>query len=295
MRPYIALVKREFLEHRGAFLIAPAVITLLVILVFASAIIFGRHDIQTEITIMGSRTNLFNAFYGASIALWLFYLMIALFFYFAESFSADRKNNGLLFWKSMPQSDLKILSSKILAGGTVFPMAIGAWILISGILAYLFSIWIASVAPILQTIDPLTFLNNFVQMSVVAAIFTVLALLWYAPFFAWVALLSTVFKRWSIPLAFVIPGLMILAERIFRFSNGYQESYIANFIAFRMENMFSDDAIVESLVAQKAFNGATIVIAMLNQMNWMHLFIGLVVTAGFVYAASEYRRRKIEA
>ena len=31
--------------------------------------------------------------------------------------------------------------------------------------------------------------------------------LWYAPFLAWVGGLSTIFGRWSLPLAFVIPGL----------------------------------------------------------------------------------------
>ncbi|TDQ66636.1 ABC-2 type transport system permease protein [Maritalea mobilis] len=295
MRPYIALVKREFLEHRGAFLIAPAVITLLVIFVFASAIVLGRSDIQAEFTIMDSKATLFTAFYAVSIVLWTIYLMIALFFYYADSFSADRKNNGLLFWKSMPQSDLKILGSKVLAGGTIFPMAIGAWILIAGVMAYLFSIWIAGFVPGVNTADPLSFLNSYFQMSISAAIFIFLSLLWYAPFFAWVAMLSTVFKRWSIPLAFVVPGLLILAERIFRIGEENFQSHIGNFIAYRIENMFANEALLEDIATQESFNGASFVFAMLNQLNWPHLFLGLVITAGFVYAASEYRRRLIEA
>ncbi|WP_424983014.1 hypothetical protein [Maritalea sp. S77] len=295
MNTYIALVKREFLEHRGAFLIAPAVITLIVIAVFASAIILGSSDIQAEFTTMDSKATLFTAFYAISIVLWTVYLMIALFFYYADSFSADRKNNGLLFWKSMPQSDLKILGSKVLAGGTIFPMAIGVWMLIAGVMAYLFSIWIAGFVPGVSTADPINFVSTYIQMSISAAVMVLLALLWYAPFFAWVALLSTVFKRWSIPLAFVVPGLLILAERIFRFSAGNFESHIGNFITFRLENMFANEALLEEIATQESFNAASFIVAMLNQYNWLHMFIGLAITAGFVYAASEYRRRLIEA
>lgn len=295
MNTYIALVKREFLEHRGAFLIAPAVITLIVIAVFASAIILGHSDIQAEFTTMDSKATLFTAFYAIAIVLWTVYLMIALFFYYADSFSADRKNNGLLFWKSMPQSDLKILGSKVLAGGTIFPMAIGVWMLIAGVMAYLFSIWIAGFVPGVSTADPISFVSTYIQMSISAAVMVLLALLWYAPFFAWVALLSTVFKRWSIPLAFVVPGLMVLAERIFRFSADNFESHIGNFITFRLENMFANEALLEEIATQETFNAASFIVAMLNQFNWTHMFIGLVITAGFVYGASEYRRRLIEA
>ncbi|MCF4098778.1 hypothetical protein [Maritalea mediterranea] len=299
MKPYIALVKREFLEHRGAFLIAPAVITLIIITVFASAILLGHSEIESEIraefTTMDSKATLFTAFYGISIVLWTIYLMIALFFYYADSFSADRKNNGLLFWKSMPQSDLKILGSKVLAGGTVFPLAIGVWILIAGVMAYLFSIWISSLVPGVSTADPISFVSTYIQMSISAAVMVLLALLWYAPFFAWVALLSTVFKRWSIPLAFVVPGLLVLAERIFYFSVDNFESRIGNFISYRLESMFANENLLEETVIQEGFNAATFIFTMLNQYNWFHMFIGLAITAGFVYGASEYRRRLIEA
>ena len=57
-------------------------------------------------------------------ALWFVYLMVALFFYFADAFNADRRNNAMLFWKSMPVSDFSILGSKMLAGLTIFPALI---------------------------------------------------------------------------------------------------------------------------------------------------------------------------
>ena len=61
-------------------------------------------------------------------ALWFVYLMAALFFYYADAFNADRRNNAMFFWKSMPLSDFKILSSKMLAGLTIFPALIFGWL-----------------------------------------------------------------------------------------------------------------------------------------------------------------------
>ena len=56
--------------------------------------------------------DIFNAFYSVSIIVWLGYLTLMLFVFFASSFSADRKDNALLFWKSIPVSDLEILGTK---------------------------------------------------------------------------------------------------------------------------------------------------------------------------------------
>jgi uncharacterized membrane protein len=50
--------------------------------------------------------------YLVLLALWLAYLAVALFFYFGDAFSADRRNNAMLFWKSMPITDAKILTSR---------------------------------------------------------------------------------------------------------------------------------------------------------------------------------------
>src|SRR5690606_15775465 len=83
------------------------------------------------------------------------------------------------------------------------------------------------------------------QIALLAFVFIGLALLWYAPFFAWVGLLSTVVGRWSIPLAFLIPGLAVLAENLifrgvgqiigdlFMGANGPRGGYILNFLRQR--------------------------------------------------------------
>ena len=67
--------------------------------------------------------GVFDVGYAGIALLWFGYLLIALFFYFADAFSADRRNNAMLFWKSMPQGDFKILLSKLVAGLTTREIA----------------------------------------------------------------------------------------------------------------------------------------------------------------------------
>lgn len=167
--------------------------------------------------------------------------------------------------------------------------------LIAGVMAYLFSIWVSSIVPGLTTANPLAFVNTYVQMTISAAVLILLTLLWFSPFFAWVAMLSTVFKRWSIPLAFVVPGLMILAERILRIGDGNFESIIGKYLTYRLDGMFANEDLLEEVVTQEHFNAFTAIWTMFAQLNWSQLFLGMVITAAFVYAASEYRRRLIEA
>src|SRR5690606_24546070 len=166
------------------------------------------------------------------------YLIIMLFFYYADAFSADSRNNSMLFWKSMPQSDLKIFGSKVATSLTVFPTAILLALAITGVIAYLPTViasnFLGGFAPpsIGQTA------GAWLNIMITAVVLFVVALLWYLPFLAWVGLLGTIFKRWAIPLAFLIPAVMGLFERVITrklLDDGVIWTFIANRFELRFE------------------------------------------------------------
>src|SRR5690606_5828513 len=107
MTALTALIKRELLEHRGAFLYAPGVLVAALFLFIIAGLVFGNAGHPAEFASMPGPVQLYTTALAAVAMLWTAYLMVALFFYYADSFSADRRNNSLLFWKSMPQSDFK--------------------------------------------------------------------------------------------------------------------------------------------------------------------------------------------
>ncbi|HTO28698.1 MAG TPA: hypothetical protein VL017_08910, partial [Devosia sp.] len=137
MKAFIALVHRELIEHRGAFLIGP--LLLLVVLFGATILGFtvGRVDAKFSgalLTVAPLRVyELGFLVFGAA---WSLYLMATLFFYAADGFAADRRNNAMLFWKSMPVGDFKVLLSKLVAAITILPGTVYAVALLSGVLLY---------------------------------------------------------------------------------------------------------------------------------------------------------------
>ena len=159
MKSLTALIKREYLEHRGAFLYAPGVILVLLTVVMFSGIGFGRFAAVQKVAVL-SASKAFEFGTLALSALWMAYLLIALFFYFADAFSADIRNNAMLFWKSMPQSDFKILASKMLAGLTIFPALILGALVLSGVAMFITVVILLVTTPGLTTSDPVAFLGS---------------------------------------------------------------------------------------------------------------------------------------
>src|SRR5690606_36017498 len=118
-----ALLVREYLEHRVAFLWAPLGILVLLALSGAPALSFNRFGMLDEFALPAA-DKVFEVGYLVLLLLWLAYLGTVLFFYSGDAFNADRRNNAMFFWKSMPVTDLKILVSKYLAGSLLLPAII---------------------------------------------------------------------------------------------------------------------------------------------------------------------------
>lgn len=289
-----ALLKREFLEHRGAFLYAPLVILTLVTLFTIYGASTGQIGPDDEIPRLPG-TVIYQVAVAAVFAAWSAYLLIALFFYFADSFSADRRNNALLFWKSMPQSDFKILGSKALAGGTVFPVMIAAYAALTAAIAYVVVIILALRMPIATAPNIAEAMGTWVQMSIAGVVMLVLTVLWYAPFLAWVAGLSTLFKGWSIPLAFLIPGVIGLLENVGNYGRAQEFKPVSNYLAWRIDSPFmgKEEDGLELLLSDNA--AWQLIGEMLVNINWPQMALGLAFTVAVVYGASEIRRRRIEA
>jgi len=292
MKSLTALIKREYLEHRGAFLYAPAVILVILAVIMLSGIGIGRFNAVAKVGVISGAKGFEFGFLALS-ALWMAYLLAALFFYFADAFSADARNNAMLFWKSMPQSDFKILASKMLAGLTVFPFLILCALILSGVVVFVGVVILLVTAPGLTTSDPGAFLASALNILAFDVGYLVLALLWYAPFFAWVGLLSTLFRRWSIPLAFLIPGLLGLAENLL-FRNilaAPDAGFVLSYLRHRMNFAVGHEDIWASMVQDGTFNAAALYTRFLSEVDWSQLVGGVAVAFVLVYIASEYRRR----
>jgi ABC-2 type transport system permease protein len=292
LKSWRALVVREYLEHRIPFLYFPLGILGLFALSAASSLTLNRFHFIHEFQ-FGNTLKLFELGYLILIALWLAYAAIALFFYFGDAFSADRRNNAMFFWKSMPVSDLKMLASKFLAGITLFPFLIYVVAAVSGLLFYV-ALNIATLTfPGLVPPDPVQALTSFAHITLFGLVYLAVAMLWYAPFMAWVGGLSTVFGRWSLPLAFVIPGVLSAMENMIGFGQIPRGGYIWGYLSGRWKFGLSDFDLGLLVASPAQFDARTYVWLLFRELDWVGLGTGLAFTALVIWLASEYRRRRI--
>lgn len=305
----IAIIKKELIEHKGSLFTAPAILVVLFFVLVTLQTAFLGGDTSAN---HAPAHAVFIMAFGGSLAFFSIYMLITLFFYYASAFSADRKHNGLLFWKSLPMSDLKILGLKLVTGTLVIPLIILGWVVVSSLASYV--IGLLNYSHFSEFIAPWTALSTLLQLTAHLAVILLIVLLWLAPFYAWVAMLSVFFKKWSIALAFVIPLVLIVMEEIFSF-DGFRTSYLGDFLKHRFtditDNINSDSAFNASMREMKLnfddndsrlTHAANSFLSKLPEVlwhfimhvRWMSLLAGLAVSGVFVYIGSEYRRRFIQ-
>ncbi|MCC2654662.1 MAG: putative transporter, permease protein [Microvirga sp.] len=287
-----ALFVREYLEHRIAFQWVPLGIVVLLGLAGLSALALDRVDMAEKVPFLPA-LKLFEMGYLLLLALWMAYLAVSLFFFFGDAFHADRRNNAMLFWKSMPVTDLKILISKALAGLGMFPLMVFVIGMVAGLIWFLMLNITMYLVPGLFVLSPAEALVSFVQVSLFGIAYYALSLLWYAPFFAWVGGLSTIFGRWSLPLAFVIPGLIIAIENIIQFGSGPRGGYIWTYLASRFDFGFSEADMALMIYGNGSFDPGLHLGRFVGRIDWAQMGLGIAFAAIVIWLASEYRRRRI--
>jgi ABC-2 type transport system permease protein len=245
MKQLPILIKREFWEHRGVFLILPAVVTavfisLLIILLiglYSNSVSINvdaeyetsteTHEFQVqdsslmdlfgvklaELSMMPAEMRedrLDSLFSGVSV-LWFSILWVVVFFYLIGSLYDDRRDRSILFWKSMPVSDALTVGSKLAAGLVLAPLIYLGFVAI----AHLAIAMLATIAASGQDIsvwETIWVSADLVTRWFVFLMLFVFTMFWCLPFFGWVLFVSSWAK--SAPLAWVVgvPIVFMLLE-----------------------------------------------------------------------------------
>ena len=294
MRSFVALIHREYLEHRLAYVFAP--VGLVVVIAAASLYVWLSAPLGLEAADLpvNSGRKLYDIGYAAAVNGWWIYTLASLFFYYADAFQADMRNNAMLFWKSMPQSDLKISASKLVAGLTVFPAAIFAAAVVTGLLLILPAGVAATAFGFTAQLGLGEALASFANITVIGLVYFLLGLLWYAPFFAWVGLLSTIFGRWSIPLAFLVPAVLVILELlVIRPAGAPNGSYLLSFLQYRGQYGFGEFNLELTILLALPIDAVGVIGDMLANYDWVAALAGAAVAAVLLILSAEYRRRRL--
>ncbi|UYN99237.1 MAG: hypothetical protein KIT02_15145 [Devosia sp.] len=292
MKAFLALVHREFIEHRGAFFIAPLV---LVGIVFGLTILaFSVNRLDTRFSgqlLTVVPTWVFEAGFAGLAAAWLIYLGFVLFFYCADGFAADKRNNAMLFWKSMPVSDFTVLLSKFTAAVTVLPGAVFGVALLS--LVGMFGV--AYVTTLFGGLAGADLLGSIIaiygQMAMVFLVVMVCGLLWYLPYMALVGAMGSAVGRWAIPLALLLPTVVSALEWVTLGGAHPFATHTWAYLDYRSQMPIALDHLDQVWEGQQPFEPIVFVTDFLQKFDWLQVGIGAIFALVVLYLASEYRRR----
>ncbi|HAK50313.1 MAG TPA: hypothetical protein DCM54_00195 [Gammaproteobacteria bacterium] len=228
------LIRREFWEHRNTFY--PYVIVGLVVLAMLAIFSMGKANVSVNHPGESSRPDVQFLQYGVDLfrdmsledrrdVMGTAYLFIAaefglmlifvVFFYLLDSLYRDRKDRSILFWKSLPVSDLQTVGIKLFTGIVCVPVVYFLFIVCTqflfllaasvAALGYDASVWRTLWEPSVVVFD---------QWADIW-IYYVIVLLWQLPLYCWLVFVSS-FAR-SVPFIWVfgVPLAVVTVETMF--------------------------------------------------------------------------------
>lgn len=294
LRTWLTLVRRELWEHRALVWAPLGVALLLVIGAMLSTQISGVVTIDID----GDEETFYAALSTDQLrrtqlfALWMGWLMIptfavgviVTFFYLLDSLYAERKDRSILFWKSLPVSDLATVSSKAFVALVAMPLWIWALSLVAGL-----GVFVAVTLRVSGTaLDPLGQFHalTWVTLQGTLLLDLIVAALWYAPIAAYLMVASAFAHRAPYLWAVLPPFGLIIAEKIVLDTN-----HVAQIVGHRLVGYFevfnpsfrSDGAMADTdqlfSAIDRSFAGLNAAPLLASARLWLGLVVALVLLA----------------
>ena len=290
-----AMIVREIQEHKVAFVYAPFFVSIILCFVIAS-VYFGGTNIQTD------QFNFSTEYYdeeirqamqsvssvsridivrtgllvlGFPILLTVGFGLLA---YSLSTFADERKDRSLIFWRSLPVSDLTTVLSKVFTVTLIVPLMVLPYI----ILLQLVSMTSASI--FFATNDIVSFgwlWGSYIFTDWFRIIFSLWAQsLWSLPIFLWLMLAGTYAAR-PIAGAIVPPVILIVLERII-----FKTNLVLEFIENRIGFWSRADSFPKEYQELRVVDVSDIFLLFSTQAFWIGILASAILVAGIVYVRS---------
>ena len=287
VRPLYWSVRRELWENRSIY-IAPLAAAAVVVVAFLIGIIaLPGHRMSTVMALNPAKQRA-QIILPYDIAAGL--IMATAFFvglyYCLDALHSERHDRSILFWKSLPVSDLTTVLSK-----ASIPLALMLFSFVLTFVTQFIMLLLSSAVVLADGLSVATLWTNvsLFQSSLMLLyhLVTVHAL-WYAPIYAWLLLVSAWARRAPFLWA-VLPPLAISAvEKI-----AFNTTHFASWVAYRFSGPEAFNVSSSPGLSAQAGGVSMTGMASLDPEKFLStpgLWIGLIVAAALLFAASQLRR-----
>ena len=290
-----AMIVREIQEHKVAFVYAPFFVSIILCFVIAS-VYFGGTNIQTD------QFNFSTEYYdeeirqamqsvssvsridivrtgllvlGFPILLTVGFGLLA---YSLSTFADERKDRSLIFWRSLPVSDLTTVLSKVFIVTLIVPLMVIPYIILLQLVA------MTSASIFFATNDIVSFSwlwGSYIITDWFRIIFSLWAqALWSLPLFLWLMLAGTYAAR-PIAGAIVPPVILIVLEGII-----FKTNLVLEFIENRIGFWSRSDSFPKEYQEIRVVDISDILLLFSTQAFWIGIVASVILVAGIVYVRS---------
>jgi ABC-2 type transport system permease protein len=266
-------VRRELWENRSIYIapLAVAAVTLFGYLIATMGYALSTTD-------MAQRRAALEEPYGFATALIMGAAFVVSVFYSLEALHSERRDRSILFWKSLPVSDLTTVLSKASIPFIVLPIVAYAIVVVTVSIMLLLStlVLLGSGISAGTAWKPELFQMGFMLLYHLITVH----ILWYAPFYGWLLLVSAWARRAAFLWAALPPLAICAVEKI-----AFNTTHFAAMLLARLQG--GAEAI--TVHGTMPFDPMTH-LTPLRFLSSPGLWIGLMITAGFLAAALRLRR-----
>jgi ABC-2 type transport system permease protein len=189
----------------------------------------------------------------------------------------ERRDRSILFWKSLPVSDLTTVAAKVLVPLVVLPVCVLATVIATHLVMLGLNIGSMmargeSPAALLADVTPL-------KLWLMTAWTILTFVLWWVPIYGWLFVISVWAKRMTFVWAVAPPIGLIVFERL-----AFGTQYVGDLINYRLKGSFA-----AAFTPDKGHMGASL--DPLGFVSTPGLWAGLAVGAALIALAIRLRRR----
>ena len=278
-RPMYWSLRRELWENWSIYIV-PLIVALVVLLGFLASTI-GLAERRRAVLLLDpakARAGI-EAPYDVAAIMLIFTAFIVGVFYCLDALHGERRDRSILFWKSLPVSDLTTVFSKATIPLAVLPVITFVIIAVTQLVMLLWTSGLL-IAHGMSPESTWTIIPWFQNWMVLVYGLVALAL-WHAPIYGWALLISGVARRATFLWAVLPPFVIAIFEKI-----SFNTSHFAGLLKHRLLG-FGEEAFA---FAPKGNMPIVMELTPGKFLSTPGLWIGLVFAAAFIVAAIRLRR-----
>jgi ABC-2 type transport system permease protein len=285
-RPFFWSVRRELWENRSIYL-APLIAAGVVLFGFGITA-FGLPRLRLNALALESTRQraAIEVPYDAAAMMIMFTAFIVGIFYCLDALHGERRDRSILFWKSLPVSDLTSVLAKVFVPMAILPLLTFVIVLATQFIMLLLSTVVLLPSGLAGTTWQLL---PWPRLLLILFYGLVTSVLWEAPIYAWLLLVSSWARRATFLWA-VLPWLAIGAiEKL-----AFDSTFFIRMLVRRLTGGFEEGFVVVKY-PKDAHVPVVDRLTELDPLKFLSnpgLWIGLIIAAAFLIATIRLRRSR---